>query len=261
MSLRPHSAPFDVAKAGDSLALELLKSQIVTAAQCDLPVLIMGESGTGKEAIARAIHRQSARRSRPFISINCGSLSGTLLEEELFGYRHANNRTKKGLFEIAHRGTIFLNEVEELSRTSQARLLHALEGKPALPDARVKKPIDARVISASDHNLLEEITAGKFRQALFYRLAVLMIRTAARREYPDRLIQAMPFIADSFRENDSLDGYLDRTLLAAYDHFRALTGSHSQTARLFQMERVALYQRIARARRRVNGGTASEDTH
>jgi transcriptional regulator of acetoin/glycerol metabolism len=246
--------------------MQALKSHIATAAHCDLPVLIIGESATSKEAIARAIHRQSARSSEPFISINCDAISDRLLELELFGYRHrapaGANRSKKGLFEIANKGTIFLNHVEELFVTSQARLLQVLKQKTFQPyGSRVQKACDARLISAADHSLVQKMMAGQFREALFYYLAVLMIRTPAPRECLDRSTHSTPFVADSYREDDSLDGYLDRTLLGAYDHFRALTGSHSKTARLFHIERVALYQRVSRARRRVNGGIASGEPH
>jgi DNA-binding NtrC family response regulator len=266
MSLSFHSAFSRVAVGGDSRDIQALKSHIVTAAHCDLPVLIIGEAATGKEAIARAIHRQSARSSEPFISINCDAISERLLKLELFGYRRRTpagaNRTKRGLFEIANKGTIFLNHVEELSATSQAKLLRVLKQKTVQPyGSRVQKALDTRLISAADHSLVRKMMAGQFRQVLFYQLAVLMIRTPASRERLDRSTHLAPFIADSYREDDSLDGYLDRTLLGAYDHFRALTGSHSETARLFHIERVALYQRIGRARRRLNGGIASEEAH
>jgi len=261
MSLSSQFAFSRVPVAGDGRDMQVPKSQIATAAHCDLPVLIVGESATGREAIARAIHRQSARRSGPFISINCDALGQTLLERELFGYRRGAfagaNRSKRGLFEIAQKGTLFLNQVEKLSAMSQARLLRVLKQETFQPcGSPVQKAFNARLISATDHSLVQEMMERRFREALFYRLAVLMIRTPPPRECPNTSGPEMTFTADSFRENDSLDRYLDRTLLGAYDHFRALTGSHSQTARLFRVERVALYQRIARAKQRINGNTA-----
>jgi transcriptional regulator with PAS, ATPase and Fis domain len=213
MSPSSHAAFSRVAVAGDGRDMQVLKSQIAAAARCDLPVLIIGESATGREALARAIHCQSARRIGPFISINCDALSETLLELELFGYRRGAfagaNRSKRGLFEIAHRGTLFLNQVGELSAVSQARLLRVLEQETFQPcGSLVQKEFNARLISVTDHNLVHKIRARRFREALFYRLAVLMIRMPPPHKRPNISFHAMPFIADSFRENDSLDHYL-----------------------------------------------------
>jgi transcriptional regulator with PAS, ATPase and Fis domain len=104
---------------GESPLIDVLLKEIGTAARCDLTVLIFGESGTGKELVARAIHDQSARAMNPFVSVNCGSLTETLLESELFGYERGAftgaNEKRKGLFEAAHKGTIFLDEIGEMS--------------------------------------------------------------------------------------------------------------------------------------------------
>ena len=104
---------------GDSPAMHLLARQIETAAGCDLTAVVTGESGTGKELVARALHRQSARSGMPFISVHCGAITETLMESELFGYERGAftgaNQRRKGLFEAAHNGTIFLNEIAEMS--------------------------------------------------------------------------------------------------------------------------------------------------
>src|SRR5215211_4432589 len=116
---------------GESAAMKALKRQIRTAAQCDLTVLIYGESGTGKELVARAIHLQSSRAKKAFVSLNCGTLTETLLESELFGYERGAftgaHHNKKGLFEAAHTGTIFLDEIGEMSPSSQVKLLRVLQ--------------------------------------------------------------------------------------------------------------------------------------
>ena len=122
---------------GDSPAMQLLACQIETAARSDLTALITGESGTGKELVARAIHQQSARAVMPFISINCGALSENLLESELFGYVRGAftgaNQRHQGLFEAAHTGTIFLDEIGEMSTACQVRLLRVLQEQAVRP--------------------------------------------------------------------------------------------------------------------------------
>ena len=112
---------------GESASMKALGRQIRTAARCDLTVLVSGESGTGKELVARAIHLQSGRAKKPFVSLNCGTLTETLLESELFGYERGAftgaHQKKKGLFEAAHTGTIFLDEIAEMSTGCQVKLL------------------------------------------------------------------------------------------------------------------------------------------
>ena len=116
----------DYGLVGESAAMRMLNRQIRMAARCDLTVLISGESGTGKELVARAIHLQGTRAKKPFVSLNCGTLTETLLESELFGYERGAftgaHHNKKGLFEAAHTGTIFLDEIGEMSPGCQVKL-------------------------------------------------------------------------------------------------------------------------------------------
>jgi transcriptional regulator with GAF, ATPase, and Fis domain len=152
-----------------------------------IPVLIEGASGTGKELMARAIHNASLRRNKPFIPINCGAIPENLLESELFGHKKGSftgaNTDHKGYFEQAEGGSIFLDEIGELPKPAQVKLLRVLQEKEV---QRVgdSKPIaiDVRVISATNRNLIKEVTEGAFREDLFYRLAVAIIRLPALKE-------------------------------------------------------------------------------
>jgi PAS domain S-box-containing protein len=151
--------------------------QVTTA---DYPVLISGESGTGKELVARAIHNESRRKARAFVPINCGALPETILESELFGHvRGAFTgaiRDKKGRFELADRGTLFLDEVGELSPAFQVKLLRVLEEKTFEPVGGEKTvSVDVRVISATNRDLRQMVREDRFREDLFYRLSVVPI--------------------------------------------------------------------------------------
>lgn len=147
----------------------------------DATVLITGESGTGKELFAQSIHNNSQRKSGPFVAINCAALPQNLLESELFGYVEgaftgATKKGKPGLFEMAHGGTIFLDEISEMDKYGQGRLLRVLQEKQVMRLGDDKYiPVDMRIIAATNKNLMELIKAGHFRQDLFYRLKVLTV--------------------------------------------------------------------------------------
>jgi len=321
----------DIGLIGNSSPMKALARQIETTARCDLTALITGESGTGKELVARAIHQLSRRAALPFISINCGALSETLLESELFGYERGAftgaNQKQKGLFQAAHTGTIFLDEIGEMSPACQVKLLRVLQEGAVRPvGGHSEIPVDVRIITATNRNLNKEIGVGKFREDLFYRIAVLTIDTPPLRKrssdipllieyflrqaeqkmkcpyhhkmeqegiatlsaytWPgnvrqlrnvierlvaitfenesitcEAILRALPASLLSematqlpvvFRDNDSLDDFLDRMLLRAYEQLRKQTGSHSKAARLLRTDRVSLYQRVERARRRID---------
>jgi two-component system response regulator PilR (NtrC family) len=150
-------------------------------------VLITGESGTGKELIARAIHEQSERRDKPFVVINCGGIPETLMESELFGHKKGSftgaTQDKKGLFEVAHGGTIFLDEIGEISTPIQVKLLRAVQERSfKAVGGNQDISVDIRIISATNKDLEHEVIVGNFREDLFYRLNVIEIKIPPLRE-------------------------------------------------------------------------------
>jgi len=160
---------------------------IPKAASSKASVLITGESGTGKELVARAIHRNSPRRQEPFITINCGGVPEQLLESELFGYKKGSFTgavtDKMGLFEAAHRGTIFLDEIGDLPLSLQVKLLRVVQEKSFKPVGGTQEiNVDVRIISATNINLEEKVIRDEFREDLFYRLNVIHIRIPPLRE-------------------------------------------------------------------------------
>jgi transcriptional regulator with GAF, ATPase, and Fis domain len=174
---------------GESQVMLALKKSILTAASCNSTVLIIGESGTGKELVARAIHDLSTRRGEPFLAVNCGALTESLLESELFGYVKGAftgaTGYKKGMFEAARGGTIFLDEFAEMSSAMQVRLLRILQERKVRPVGLADSKeieLDVRVVVATNRDLKREVSEGKFRQDLYYRVNVLPIRSPALRD-------------------------------------------------------------------------------
>ena len=162
-------------------------------ARVDSTVLVTGESGVGKERVAEIVHRESARAAGLFVVVNCGVVAEILLESELFGHACGSftgaTDDRIGLFEAAHRGSLFLDEVGEMSLGMQAKLLRALQEKVIrrVGDTRAR-PVDARVVAATNRDLAREVEAGRFRKDLFYRLAVVEIRIPPLRERPEDVL-------------------------------------------------------------------------
>lgn len=173
--------------------------QVGRIAQTDSTAYLHGESGTGKELIAKAIHQSSLRKEKPFVAVNCAAIPDTLLESELFGYKKGAFtdavRNKRGLFEQAHGGTIFLDEIGEMSPAVQAKLLRVLEVQQFHP-VGAEKPVttDVRVIVATNKNLEQEVKNGCFREDLFYRIHVIPIYLPALRERKEDI----PVLAEHF---------------------------------------------------------------
>jgi len=172
---------------GSSAAMEKLKQTTRTVASTNSTILIYGESGTGKELVARAVHVCSPRATEPFVSVNCGAFPETLLESELFGYVKGAftgaNQNKRGLFEVADGGTIFLDEIGEMTLPMQVKLLRVLQERTVRPvGATSEIPIDVRVIAATNRDLDKQVTENTFREDLYYRLSVIPIRVPALRE-------------------------------------------------------------------------------
>jgi two-component system, NtrC family, response regulator PilR len=175
---------------GSSPVIEKLKATIRTVAPTASTVLIYGESGTGKELVARAVHSCSTRASEPFVSINCGAFPETLLESELFGYVKGAftgaSQNKRGLFEVASGGTIFLDEIGEMSVSMQVKLLRVLQERTIRPVGGTQEtPVDVRVIAATNRDLREMVANGTFREDLYYRVSVIPIQVPALRERRD----------------------------------------------------------------------------
>ena len=172
---------------GRSDRMQSVYQMIDTVAQVQSTVLITGESGTGKELVARAIHDLSPRAQKPFVSINCGAFTETLLESELFGYMKGSftgaNANRKGLFEAAEQGTIFLDEIGEMSPAMQVKLLRVLQERKVRPvGAHAEIEVNTRVIAATNRNLAAMVKDGSFREDLFYRVSVIPMELPPLRE-------------------------------------------------------------------------------
>mgnify|MGYP000863660155 FL=1 len=185
---------------GESEAIKEVKKLIEKAAKVPATILLRGESGTGKELFANSIHAQSSRSHNNFVRVNCAALSDSLLESELFGYEEGSftgalKGGKKGLFEEADKGTIFLDEISEIRLNTQAKLLRVLQEKEIMRVGSNKNiPIDVRVIAATNADLIKYVQEGKFREDLFYRLSILPIYIPPLRER----LEDIPLLAKSF---------------------------------------------------------------
>ncbi len=189
-------------------AMDHVFNLVQTVANHKTTVLITGESGTGKELIARAIHYKGKRAKEPMVSINCGGIPENLLESELFGYKKGAftdaTGDKKGQFEIANRGTVFLDEIGEMSMALQVKLLRVLQEEELTPlGGTESKKIDIRVIAATSKNLQDEVEHGRFRSDLFYRINVMTIHLPPLRERTEDVPLLVEHFIDIF--NKKLD--------------------------------------------------------
>jgi len=190
---------------GESKALRKVISDAIKVANSKSTTLILGESGTGKELLARMIHRVGARKDEPMIVLNCAALPETLLEDELFGhekgaYTGAVNR-KIGKFELADRGTIFLDEIGEMSPSMQTKLLRILqEGVFYRVGGNKSIPVDVRVLSATNRNIEEDVADGRFREDLYYRINVVQIQMPPLRERREDIALLAEYFLDIYRK-------------------------------------------------------------
>jgi two-component system response regulator PilR (NtrC family) len=178
--------------AGDSLAMRTVRERIVKVARSMAPVMVHGESGTGKELVAIALHANSHRKDGPWVAVNCGAIPESLLEAEFFGSRKGAytgaTQDREGFFQAAHGGTLFLDEIGDLPLAMQAKLLRAIQERCIRPlGANQEEVVDVRLVSATHKDLGAEVTAGRFRQDLFYRLNVIDIDIPPLRERPEDL--------------------------------------------------------------------------
>ena len=205
---------------------ELMKFVYKVAASEASTILIQGESGTGKDLVAKAIHYRSSRSERPFVAINCSAIPETLIEAELLGHEKGAftdaKAMKKGLFEIADGGTLFLDEIGELSPLLQAKLLRVLEDQVVRRVGGVRDiQVDVRVIAASNRDLEKEVREGRFRQDLYYRLAIIAIYLPALRERKEDIVPLVEFFLahynKKFRKSVQSLNEETRKLLMNYD--------------------------------------------
>ena len=191
---------------GASQPIREVIDQVQTVAVSNFSVLILGETGTGKDLVAQAIHRQSDRRNKPFVAIDCGAIPEALLESELFGHEKGSftgaDRRKKGHFQLAEGGTVFLDEIGNLPLGLQAKLLRALESRQVMAiGATDSTPMDVRFVAATNNDLHARARDGQFRADLYFRLAQYTISLPALRDRPDDI----PHLAQRFLEEVSIE--------------------------------------------------------
>ncbi|MBI3812689.1 MAG: sigma-54-dependent Fis family transcriptional regulator [Nitrospirae bacterium] len=187
------------AMLGDGPAMRKVFDRVRKVADSDVTVLITGESGTGKELAARAIHRQSPRRDRPFLAVDCASIPESLLEAELFGHEKGAftgaHQQKLGKFELAHEGTLFLDEIGEMPMGMQSKILRVLQEREIERIGGIKPiPVDIRIVTATNRDLGEAVKTGRFREDLFFRLNVVNIHLPPLRER----LEDIPVLSHAF---------------------------------------------------------------
>jgi DNA-binding NtrC family response regulator len=211
---------------GSSPQIKKVISMIQKVAGTEATVLIYGESGTGKELVARAVHANSARKDKVFFAVDCGTLSGNLLESELFGYRKGAftnaHKDKDGIFELANHGTVFLDEISNISMDVQGKLLRFLDTREFMPLGDVKyHPVDIRLIFATNKDLKEMVAQGSFRQDFYYRIFVYPIYIPPLRERKSDILPIAYHFLKLYGQNmgKPITGFDDEavTRLSAYE--------------------------------------------
>ncbi|WZL71635.1 sigma 54-interacting transcriptional regulator [Clostridiaceae bacterium 35-E11] len=212
---------------GNNIKIMELKRMVMRMADTDSTVLITGESGTGKEVFANAIHEMSSRRNNNFVKINCAAIPENILESELFGYEDgaftgAKRGGKVGKFELANLGTIFLDEIGDMSFDMQAKILRVLQEKEIeRVGGNTTKKVDVKIIAATNHNLLEKMKKGEFREDLFYRLNVINFELPPLRERP----KDIPLLCEFFLQkyNNEFGIYIEKIEEEAMVHLKKYT--------------------------------------
>jgi sigma-54 specific flagellar transcriptional regulator A len=219
------AAPGAFMPTGQSLGIRRVNRLIQQVAGFDSNVLILGESGTGKEVVARAIHDLSARRLRPFVAINCGAIPSELLESELFGHEKGAFtgalNLRRGRFELAEGGTIFLDEIGDMNPTMQVKLLRVLQERVYERVGGVSSQrCDVRIIAATHRNLEECIARGTFREDLYYRLNVVPVEMPPLRERSEDLPELIATLSERVRASHGQSTRLLPATLAALQQYR-----------------------------------------
>ena len=200
---------------GETPAIKVLRTQIRKLARSQAPIYISGESGTGKEVVARQIHNFGPRAEKPFIAVNCGAIPSELMESEFFGHMKGSftgaNVNKEGLFQAANGGSLFLDEVADLPLSMQVKLLRAIQEKAIRPvGSSTELAVDARIISATHKDLSKEVSAGRFRQDLFYRINVIQLSVPALRERREDI----PLLVDFFIKRITKEWNIDKPAIS-----------------------------------------------
>ncbi len=205
--------------------MQRIKEIIDRVTDMDVTVLIQGESGVGKEVVARYIHVNSLRRDKPFVKVNCAALPQELLESELFGYEKGAftgaSCQKPGKFELAHRGTIFLDEIAEIPLPLQAKLLQVLQDKEfSRLGGKVDVRVDVRILVATNKNMEEAVKNGQFREDLYYRLNVVNITIPPLRERREEIPIFVEYFIDKYgkKYNKKINSLSDRTMRTLLAH-------------------------------------------
>ncbi len=201
---------------GDSLLIQQLRDHITKLARSQAPVYIHGESGSGKELVARAIHNQSGRAKFPFVAVNCGAIPRELMESEFFGHKKGSftgaTADKVGLFQAAHNGTLFLDEVADLPLDMQVKLLRAIQEKCIRPVGAEKEVhVDVRILSATHKDLQQEVASNRFRQDLFFRINVIQTNVPSLRERPHDIPALIQHFLQQFNKDKSAPMVLDES--------------------------------------------------
>src|SRR2546421_1437026 len=210
---------------GESAVMRARREQIATAAPTNGRVLIYGENGSGKELVARAIHAMSSRHEHVFVEVNCAAIPTELIESELFGHEKGAftgaTSARRGKFELADRGTLFLDEVGDLHAGSQAKLLRVLqEGEFHRVGGEQTIRVRVRVISATNRDLMALIGQEKFREDLYYRLSVVPIRVPALRERPQDVRPLAGYFLEEFcARNNFKSKTLDDGVFAVFENY------------------------------------------
>jgi len=196
----------DASPVADHPASGRVFAQARQVAASDVKVLLQGETGVGKTLVAQYIHKASARTAQPFLALNCGALPENLIEAELFGYvpgafTGAGSKGKRGLLELAHQGTVFLDEIGDLPLALQVKLLKVIEESRFIPVGALElKEVDVRIVTATHHDLRKMVEEGRFRADLYYRLNVVPIHIPALRERPEEIQPLLDFYLAEFNQ-------------------------------------------------------------
>lgn len=210
---------------GNSDAINQVKNLIKNVAKTDATILITGFTGSGKEVVAKEIVKASRRSDMPYIKINCAAIPESLLESELFGYEKgaftgAMQKEKKGLFEIAHKGSILLDEIGEMPMPLQSKLLRVLQEREIRRIGSTDyRQVDVRVIAATNRDLLKEVKEGKFREDLYYRLNVIPITISPLRERKEDIVLLADHFLKKFNEKHHRSKYFDESAVFVLEHY------------------------------------------